>query len=71
MDHRQTMLSQIPKVDEVLDHPVVTEWLKQYPRKVAWRLSGEDSIVFGRIFCLLLSRGSLTRPFFPWKNSCP
>ena len=34
MDHRQTMLSQIPKVDEVLDHPVVTEWLKQYPRKV-------------------------------------
>jgi len=34
MDHRQTMLSQIPKVDEVLDHPLVTEWLKQYPRKV-------------------------------------
>ena len=34
MDHRQTMLSQIPKVDEVLDHPGVSEWLRQYPRKV-------------------------------------
>jgi L-seryl-tRNA(Ser) seleniumtransferase len=34
MDHRQRMMSQIPKVDEVLDHPGVSEWLKQYPRKV-------------------------------------
>ena len=34
MDCRQKMMSQIPKVGEVLDHPAVSEWLRQYPRKV-------------------------------------
>jgi L-seryl-tRNA(Ser) seleniumtransferase len=34
MDRRQKLMSQIPKVDEVLSHPGVSEWLKQYPRKV-------------------------------------
>lgn len=34
MDHKQQLLSQIPKVDEILTDPRISQWIAQYSRSV-------------------------------------
>ncbi len=34
MDHKQQLLSRIPKVDEILDDPGVSRWISEYSRSV-------------------------------------